>query len=199
MAYKKAVRSKTPIKSSAKKGSRKFFVKKPKNMRKWWQITAAAALVVLLLITIGAFLYNAKMATNRIIGKHIEEMEQIFNDINEKCGILGFEHDTNFVDFLTVGSFVGSEVGSMNLREPKNWEGPYLHDNPTIQTKYYEIVRTDKGYFLVPGKSVKLSSGLVIGEDIVFDKDVDIAALIENGTLVNKAGKPLAMPVPTTR
>lgn len=188
-------RRKAPTEVSRR--SKKIFVTFKKNPKKIWAFLAGGALVVLLLITLGLFLYNAKMSASRIIAKHVDEMGQIFNAINEKCGIIGFEHDANYVDFLNVGSFVGSEVGAMNLRDAKNWEGPYMQDNPTVQTKYYEIIKTKKGYFLVPGKDVKLSSGLVIGsDDLAFDKDTDIAALIENGTLVNKDGKPLAVAIP---
>jgi len=194
---RKAALRKIPSKSVYRKKISKFFSKRPKILRKWWQIGSAMALLILLVITVATFLYNAKMATNRIIVKHIDEMSQIFNDINEKCGIMSFEHDANYVDFLTVSSFVGSEIGSMNLRDPKDWQGPYVQDNPTIQTKYYEIIKTKKGYFLVPGNGVKLSSGLVVGEDIIFDEDVDVSALVEDGTLADKSGRPLAFQVPT--
>ena len=39
----------------------------------------------------------------------------------------------------------------------------------------------------------------MIGEDLIFDKDSDIAVLIEDGTLVNKEGKPLAAAIPISR
>ncbi|HBR70208.1 TPA: hypothetical protein DIC20_02715 [Candidatus Dependentiae bacterium] len=187
------------VRESSKHSSRKFSIKKYKMSRRWWQFSTAGILVLLLAITIGVLLYNAKMSTSRIIGRHVEEMGQVFELINEKCGILDFEHDVNYVDFLTVGSFVGSEVGAMNLRNPQEWGGPYLQDNPTIQTKYYEIIRTNKGYFLVPGNGVKLSNGMVVGKDLIFDKETDINALIEDGTLLNKAGKPLAVAILTHR
>ncbi len=166
-----------------------------KKKRSWWMIGSAIGLIVLLSMTIGVFLYNAKMATNRIIVRDINQMEQIFKDINDRCGIVSFEHDVNYVDFLTVGSFVGSEVGSMNLRDSKGWEGPYVQDNPTVQSRYYEIIRTKDGYFLVPGKGSRLSNGSVLGEDLVLDKDADIPALIESKTLLDKNGGPLAVKI----
>ena len=185
--------------SLSKSSLKKFSFKKYNIFRKGWQIATASGLIILFALTISVFMYNAKMATNRIIGSHIEELSQLFNLINETCGILNFEHDVNYVDFLNVGSFVGSEVGAMNLRKPQEWGGPYVQDNPTVQTKYYEIIKTNKGFFLVPGKDVKLSNGSVIGTDIIFDKETAISELIENGTLVNIEGKPLAAQIPTVR
>jgi hypothetical protein len=186
-------------KSTSKKNIKKAFHKKMNIFRKWWHWAAGGALIVLLALTIGMFMYNAKMATSRIIGRHVEEMSDFFAIINEKCGILTFDHDVNYVNFLNVGSFVGSEVGSMNLRNPEGWDGPYVQDNPTVQSKDYEIIKTFKGAYLVPGKGVKLSNGMVIGEDIILDKEADIPALLESGILINKEGKPLAAEVTMSR
>ena len=204
MAYKKAEHKRTravarPIAKKSKINIFKGGFTKIKYSYKRWQIFASIALVGLLLFTLGSFLYNVKMSANRIIVKHINEISTVFNAINEKCGILSFEHKVNYVDFLTVGSFESSEVGGMNLRNKDSWEGPYFLDNPTVQAKHYEIIKTKKGYFLVPGNGVKLSSGLVIGKDVVFDKDTDVDALVENGTLVDKSGNPLVAEIPMAR
>ena len=60
--------------------------------------------------------------------------------------IYGFDYQKNPINFLNIKSFEGSEVTSMNLTFPDQWEGPYLSDNPTIQQKDYLIVKTKKGY-----------------------------------------------------
>jgi|GEM_PF-1105417 len=192
--------SRAPIKKSmSKKIVKKVSRKKINIFRKWWYWLAGGGLLILLALTIGMFMYNAKMATSRIVGRHMEEMSGNFAIINEKCGILTFDHDVNYVNFLNVGSFVGSEVGSMNLRNPEGWDGPYVQDNSTVQSKDYEIIKTFKGAYLVPGKGVKLSNGMVIGEDIILDKEADVPVLLENGTLINEEGKPLAVEVPMSR
>ncbi len=40
---------------------------------------------------------------------------------------------------------------------------------------------------------------MVIGEDIILDKEADVPVLLENGTLINEEGKPLAVEVPMSR
>jgi hypothetical protein len=167
-----------------------------KRASKMWAIGVGSVLAVLLASTIGVFLYNARMLTDRIIVRDIGDLDAIFKTIHERAVITGFEHDVNYVDFLNITSFAGrSGFGPINLRNPEGWEGPYVEDNPKVQTKLYEIVRTKQGHFLVPGSGVKLSSGLILGRDIILDKDADIQVLIEEKTLVDKNGNPLAVKI----
>lgn len=146
-----------------------------------------SAVLLLLLLVLSLATYWRQTATYRdnLIAEHIRILSDVFKKIDEQCGIIDFEHQRNYIDFLTVESFVGSEIGSMNLRYPQHWQGPYLDDNPTIQEKYYEIRSTHKGYFIVPGEGVELTNGKVIGKDIIFTKDSDIEEFIKEGILKN--------------
>lgn len=83
----------------------------------------------------------------------------------------------------------------MNLVWPEKWAGPYVQDNPTIQSKKYEILKTKKGYYILPGTGVQLSNGMVMGKDIVITPETDIEELInaEHGLFYN--GKALIAPV----
>ena len=157
-----------------------------------WVLFVIGFLGALAVATVGIFWYQSRVISNELIARDIGQLGAIFKRINDDCGIIGFEHERNYVDFLTVGSFVGSEVGAMNLKKPKNWHGPYVQDNPNVQEKLYEIVRTHKGYFLVPGAGVELSNKQIIGKDIVFGEDTDIYALVKDGVLVYN-DQPLAM------
>lgn len=148
-------------------------------------------LSVLVALSVGFFWRQTETFKDELIADHIATLATIFNKIDQECTILGFEHQKNYIDFLTVQSFVGSEVGAMNLKYPQKWKGPYLDDNPTIQEQYYQIVRTKFGYFIVPGDGVALARGVVIGKDILFKDETDIQALITTGILA-KDGKPLA-------
>lgn len=137
------------------------------------------------LVLIGFAFFNywhqAKMYNDMIIADDVAQLASILNTIDKECGIVNFEHQKNNIDFLNVIAFEGSEVGPMNLKYPKKWKGAYLKDNPTIQEKYYQVVHTKKGYFVVPGDGVELSSGKVIGKDIIFDESADIPAMISQG------------------
>ncbi len=164
--------------------------------RTLWIFAVSATLFALIAIAVGSLWYQAKVSTNNFIAHDVQTLEKIFRNIDESCGISSFKHEVNYVDFLTVGTFAGSEVGSMNLREPKNWHGPYVKDNPTIQTKLYQIIATPKGYFLAPGNGVRLSNGSVIGKDVVLNEQSDIPALIERGVLTNYDGRPMAVMIP---
>jgi len=134
----------------------------------------------LFLLSLTIFWWQGKNQIDYLIASDIKTLEEIFERINETAGIVGFEHQKNYIDFLNVVSFVGSEVGPMNLKYPDKWEGPYLADNPTMQEKYYQVVKTRQGYFIVPGDGVELSNGKVIGKDIVFEPDTDIFAMMRD-------------------
>lgn len=152
-------------------------------------------------LTFGVLWYQAKQLTSAAIARDIALLARIFDDINKTCGIIGFEHETNYVDFLTVRSFVGTAVGAMNMRKPRNWRGPYVTENPAVQGRLYQVVRTIKGYVLLPGNGVRLSNGLIMGKDIVITAQTDIRSLVESGQLQNRDGRPLAVlvaPLPPT-
>lgn len=154
---------------------------------------ASFIIVLLVGLAVWNFTYHKKMRSDLLIADHVLLIAQKLEDIHRDCHIISFEHQANYVDFLNVISFAGSEVGPLNLAYPKNWKGPYLEDNPTMQEKYYQIVRTKKGYFVVPGVGVKLSNGEVIGTDIIFNEDTDIQALTQAGNPLFFNGRALAV------
>ena len=114
-----------------------------------------------------------------IIAKDVAQLKNIFEQIDSTCSIIGFEHEKNYIDFLNVVSFSGSQVGSINLRDPAAWKGPYIKDNPTVLEKYYQVIVTPRGHFIAPEDGIKLSSGKIIGKDIILNKDTDFDALMK--------------------
>lgn len=139
------------------------------------------------------FYRSAQQATDRIAAEQVKTLVKILRKIDDTCGIVDITRDRSVIDFLTVKSFVGSEVGSLNLMEPSKWAGAYLNVNYAIQGKPYEIIRTKDGYFVVPGEGVKLSSGKVIGKDIVFTYDTDVEAYVNDAGGLEVNGYPLAV------
>ena len=152
--------------------------------------------VVLVGITIFSFLYRSKEYAANLMTQDIAQLQKIFQRIDEKCKILSFDYQKNPINFLNVGKFEGSEVGPMNLTYPDQWEGPYLDDNPTMQGKEYEIVRTKKGHFIVPGTGVEMPNGKEIGKDIILGEDVDIAAMMQREDALMYEGKSFAALLP---
>jgi len=129
------------------------------------------------------------------IAQDVQELARICNRINTTCSIIGFDRVHNYIDFLQVVVFKGSEVGPMNLRYPDEWEGPYLRNNPTIQDTAYMVLATDYGHFVVPGEGVTLSNGQQIGRDIICDQHTDVSALTADGQSLHHNGKPLAVAI----
>lgn len=127
------------------------------------------------------------MIAGEIIAADVQQLATIFKSIDEQCTILGFDRQQNYINFLNVGSFEGSQIGPMNLKYPRNWQGPYLADNPTIQTKEYMVVQTKTGYYIAPGNGVKLPNGKVVGTDIIFGKDADMDGLSKELTFRDKS------------
>jgi hypothetical protein len=159
---------------------------------------SATVLVGLVSVSVIVFFKQAQEETDLIIAEHIKQLSTIFSRIDATCGIQGFDHQRNSINFLNVISFSGSEVGSMNLIDPKQWEGPYVEDNLMVQNKCYEVIRTKKGYFIVPGEDVILSNGKVIGKDISIDYHSDIPTFIDTkGHLRSENDQPLATAIVT--
>ncbi|TET06511.1 hypothetical protein E3J79_01555 [Candidatus Dependentiae bacterium] len=127
-----------------------------------------------------------------LIVRDVTQLATIFERIDQECKILDFDYQKNRINFLNVKSFVGSEVGPMNLAYPDKWNGPYIDDNPTYQDKEYLVVRTKKGYFVTPGEGVKLPNGQIIGKDIILDEDADIPSMMKDENQLMFNGKQLA-------
>jgi len=151
--------------------------------------------VILIGISLFKLFYNVKVASDVIIVQEVQQLVEIFKRIDKRCKIISFDYQKNNINFLNVEKFSGSEVGPMNLVYPKNWEGPYLKDNPTIQDKEYQVVKTKQGYFIVPGHGVKLSNGKVVGKDITFDENTNIPKMMADEKFLNFKGKALAAPL----
>ncbi len=148
-------------------------------------------LLALLGIALQRYYSDSKKIINLLTAQNVSELAQIFKKIDETCGILSFEHEKNYIDFLTVERFVGSEVGAMNLIHPEKWEGPYLKDNPTIQEKYFIVLDNANGYYIAPGDGVTLANGKIIGTDIILAKDTNLEDLLNDGNDLLFEGKPL--------
>jgi len=145
--------------------------------------------------TIYWFYISAKQVTDSLITQQVEQLAKILNEINDTCKIITIKHDKNYIDFLNIKSFVGSEVGPLNLAYPDQWKGPYLNENLSIQGKSYELVKAHGGYYVVPGEGVKLSNGKIIGKDIMFDSNTDIEQYINEQGGLEYENRPLAIPV----
>lgn len=141
------------------------------------------------------FKRSSKQLTIDIMVEDINNLKGIFDRIQATCRIISFDYQKNRINFLNVGEFVGSEVGPMNLAYPDKWKGPYVRDNPTMQTLEYQVVRTKKGYFVTPGDGVELPNGKIIGKDIQLTENTDIEQLMKTDLLIE--GKALAAPIAT--
>ncbi len=130
--------------------------------------------------------------TAATISSDLRTIVHVLNKIDAECNILSFDNQRNYVDFLTVKEFVGSEVGSLNLAHPKKWQGPYINDNPTLQEKLYEIVKTDEGVFVLPGSGVTLPNGLVMGKDIAITRKTSVIQMLKPKGKLNYKGEKLA-------
>src|SRR5205085_10289622 len=123
--------------------------------------------VVVLLFFVGISLidtmYRSKDDAGIIMACDIARLKDVFQKIHKDCVIIDFDAQKNPINFLNVAAFSGSEVGPMNLAHPEKWQGPYLHDNPTIYHIAYQVVSTKQGYFVTPGDGVTLPNKKIIG------------------------------------
>ncbi|HZW61910.1 MAG TPA: hypothetical protein VFF04_06830 [Candidatus Babeliales bacterium] len=155
--------------------------------------------IILIAITIINVYYRSRVSTGEIIAGDIEQLAHLFKDIENSCEIIDFDSQITPINFLTVkkGGFIGSTIGSMNVRYPEKWKGPYVQENPEVQGIPYQIVKTDNGYFITPGNGVVLPNRKTVGKEIFLDEQADIQALIQDKEGLRYEDKPLAAKIDT--
>jgi|SRR5579862_658032 len=147
--------------------------------------------VVFVALSLKDTMYRWYQVTARDITQDLKTLQVHFHTINNRCVITGFDHVKNPINFLTVKSFAGSQVGSMNLARPACWQGPYVQANLTAQGKEYQVVHAKDGYFILPGDGVILPTRKVMGKDVVVDETVAVQPLL--ATEFTYKGKPFAV------
>lgn len=163
-------------------------------------VVGTVAIIAFAFVTFN-YLWQAREDNDIQIAQHIEKLSQIFTQIESCCNITGFRSQKDFIDFLNVSSFEGSQVGPMNLEHPEKWTGPYVKNNLSIEGKLYQVIQYDDKYYIVPGDGVKLANGKVIGETLILNSKSDLPALMSdsNALYSNIAKKPLAAEILYTR
>lgn len=151
------------------------------SMQKFFtKISAIIILISFIAMTIFMSLYKNKKDISEKLVADITIVHDALQKIHHDCTIIDFDYQKNYINFLNIASFVGSEVGSINLMYPENWHGPYVDDNPTFQEIEYQVIKTIHGYFIVPGNGVTLPNDKVVGEDFLLEKETDIISLSAN-------------------
>ena len=163
-----------------------------------WIWISAAVLAVLFFSALLFFIRRAPLAQDELIAQHIQQLSAAFKKIDADCGIVGFEDEGGsrkkcYIDFLNVKTFTGSEIGALNVLYPDRWHGPYMDDNPTVQERFYYVMRSHNRYYVVPGDGIRLSNGKIIGKDLIVDENSDIDQLINDPAGLRYKDKPLAV------
>ncbi|MFC1845768.1 hypothetical protein ACFLX2_01420 [Candidatus Dependentiae bacterium] len=164
--------------------------------QKLFAIFTAVLFLFLVAVAVFRLFYQVRTSADQIIAREVKQLSRTIMQIHERCKIIGFKHKKTPINFLNVQEFAGSRVGSMILAHPERWDGPYMKDNPTIQEKEYQIVRTKKGYFITPGDGVRLANGKIVGKDIVLDENANIPAMAVDQNALMFETKPLAAVLP---
>lgn len=160
--------------------------------RRYFPVMSTAFLVLLMTIFAVRVFYSRPRVVASIIEDDIKLITLALEKIDAKCNILRVEDDYNEIDFLNMEDFTGSQAGPLNLAYADKWEGPYLQVNPMLQEQYYELVRALDGFFVMPGRGVRLPNGLVIGEDFEVNASTNVEPMTEAGGFLHYEGKVFA-------
>ncbi len=150
-------------------------------------------LTALVFITITRLLLHKPQAYVTNIGEDLKELSLILSQIDKECNILSITNNQGVINFLTVERFAGSQIGCFNLAYPSKWQGPYVTRNPSILGKFYEIIKTAEGVFILPGKGVELPSREILGVTLLIDPNVSIVSMMQEGGPLNYEGHSLAL------
>lgn len=171
-----------------------------RNKHKYFWPIVVGILFFLFFISSSVYYFlKLRKSDDALISEHVQKLSDIFKIINQQTNIMKIEGDRATIDFLNTKSFAGSSVGPLVLQYPQKWQGPYLIDEPRIQNKLYQILKTKKGYYIVPGDGVRLQNGKVLGKDLILNINSDIESLLlDFKGLLGKNGKPLASKISIT-
>lgn len=146
--------------------------------KKYFIVFSSTVLALMLIISLFKVYYNKPYFTASLIGNDVKIVHDALHSIDKRCNILRFNNRRVILDFFTVSSFDGSVIGGVSLAYPKKWTKAVLHRNPIIQQKFYEVVRAQDGFFVVPGEGVTLPTGLVMGKDVVIKRQTQVGPMI---------------------
>lgn len=165
------------------------------NVYKHSLLFALFGLFCFLIFSVVDTVYRQKTDAAALIKEHIFLLKEALEKVHHDCTILDFDAQKNPINFLNVAAFSGSQVGPMNLMHPEKWQGPYVKDNPTLYHIAYQVVVTNKGYFITPGDGVVLPNKKTIGKEIILDSDADIAHLMTDSQALLYRDTALAVPL----
>lgn len=163
-----------------------------RRVQKYFVLFSSSLLLVLLTIFVFKIFNSRSSVMTVAIRDDLAVIEKALSDIDTKCNILSIRPGGGVIDFLTVATFKGSSIGMLNLAHPRRWKGPYANVNPSVQGYMYEMVSTKEGYFVLPGKGVRLPNKLLMGKDIVLSHDSAVTIMMQPGGRLNFQGQPLA-------
>ncbi|MBD3273431.1 hypothetical protein GF385_03730 [Candidatus Dependentiae bacterium] len=166
--------------------------KTSKIFKKIFPIFSITLLSLLVIFFIARVYREKPYFVTSVIANDIRIIVNALNKIDRECSILSIENQRNYIDFLNVIKFTGSEVGCLNLAYPEKWQGPYVKDNPTMQGKLYEIIKNKEGVYVVPGVGVKLPNGFKVGKDFELSFDSSVDEMLKDGGFLNYKGLYLA-------
>jgi len=149
--------------------------------KRYFPVISTLFLSLIVTVFVIRVFYSRPRIVAAIIEDDIKLITLALEKIDARCNILTIEDTHNEIDFLNTKSFSGSQVGPISLAYPKKWEGPYLRISPTLQEKFYEIVKAKDGVFVMPGRGVRLPNGLVVGKDFNVDREAEVLKLAGKG------------------
>ncbi|MCK4651391.1 hypothetical protein KAT08_04420 [Candidatus Babeliales bacterium] len=163
--------------------------------KRYFPVFSVTLLCLIVIFFVLRIFHKKPYFSASIIASDIKIIVQVIEKIDFDCSILSLEHIKNYVDFLNVKEFEGSEIGPLNLAYPKNWKGPYLGDNPEFQGILYQLVKIKDGIFVLPGDGVKLPTGFVVGKDFKISANLELSKMIEIKGKLNYKNIPLAVQI----
>jgi len=144
-----------------------------------------------------AFLFmNYPSLKTRLVRRDMQRIVRALYQVDRYCHIETVTPGLHPLNFLTLPRPTERDFCGIELEFPKQWTGPYFSEVPVLDNTPYQLLKTEKGLFLVPGNGVRLPNGNVIGIDIVWHYTTEVAALAQQGGALWYDGIPLARHIP---
>jgi len=152
-------------------------------IKKFFPIISTLFLALIVFVFVIRIFYSRPRIVASLIEDDVRMITLALERIDADCNILRVLEDRNEISFLNVkkSGFDGSVVGPLSLAYPEKWDGPYLNFNPTLQDRFYEIVKAKDGIFVVPGEGVALPNGMTVGKEFEVTIQTKVNDLLQVG------------------
>lgn len=155
------------------------------------QSAGTALLAFLFLVCTAHFVLYAPRWHAAVVQADLRHIADAVTRMHHDCEIKKMRVGIHPITALAKRRIQPYDLQNITLAHPGSWKGPYLARVPVVQNHPYQLLKTHRGLFIVPGTGVTLPNGQIVGRDLEWHARTDVTALADSGGPLFYQGQPL--------